>query len=252
MPEGDVGRSTAVEHLVEDSSFGARDARDLRDRAPRAAVEDIMSRVHRQAPVVALPSPGAVPHGATPTPDRLEVDWPGQSLLGRLREPARRELLAIGSLVRYRPDQEVLEQGSEGAHVLLLLDGMVKVQRTFGTGRTAFLAVRAAGDLVGEMAVLVGGPRSATVVTCGDVVAKLITSGELMSFLDRRDDAGAAFSEMVMDRLRWPDSAQRDFLSHPAAERVARVLAEVVQTYGREEAHGWTLGIPLTEVELAS
>ncbi|CCH34834.1 helix-turn-helix domain-containing protein [Actinosynnema sp. NPDC047251] len=45
---------------------------------------------------------------------------------------------------------------------------------------------------------------------------------------------------------------RRDFLSHTAAERVARVLAELVGSYGREERGGWTLGIPLTKVELAS
>ncbi len=187
-----------------------------------------------------------------PTTMTQDPGWPSNSLLGRLRDNTRQELLNIGTVVRYTADREVIEQDAKDTHVLLLLDGVVKVQTTDETGDTALLAIRVAGDLVGEMAALDQKPRSATVVTCGDVVAKLITSGELMSFLHRRNDVFVELIGMINDRLRWANQRRRDFLSHPAAERVARVLAELVQTYGREEAHGWTLGIPLTKVELAS
>jgi CRP/FNR family transcriptional regulator, cyclic AMP receptor protein len=179
--------------------------------------------------------------------------WPTSSLLGRLRDSTRQELLSIGTLVRYAADKEVIEQDASDTHVLLLLEGVVKVQTTDETGDTALLAIRVAGDLVGEMAALDQKPRSATVVTCGDVVAKMISSRELMAFLHRHTDVLVELIGMINDRLRWANERRRDFLSHPAAERVARVLCELVQTYGREESPGaWTLGIPLTKVELAS
>ncbi|XVS63669.1 Crp/Fnr family transcriptional regulator [Actinosynnema sp. CA-299493] len=273
MPERVVSQSAAVEHLIEDSSFGSDDARDLRDRAPHQVVDDIVGRVQRQSRVVTFPSQESSAPGAGPPPARrgiahpraagstaplgvavVEADsgWPSQSLLGRLRDSTRRELLDIGTVVRYGPDREIIEQDAEDTHAVLLLDGAVKVQTTDEMGGTALLGIRVAGDLVGEMAALDRKPRSASVVTCGDVVAKLITSGELMSFLHRRNDVFVELLGMINDRLRWANQRRRDYLSHPAAERVARVLAELVQTYGREEAHGWTLGIPLTKVELAS
>ncbi|PRY32737.1 Crp/Fnr family transcriptional regulator [Umezawaea tangerina] len=185
----------------------------------------------------------------TATPD---LAWPSNSLLGRLRDAPRQELLNIGTVVRYQADREVIEQDASDTHVLLLLDGVVKVQASDETGNTALLAIRVAGDLVGEMSALDQKPRSATVVTCGDVVAKMISSAELMSFLLRRNDAFVELFSMINDRLRWANQRRRDFLSHPAAERVARVVYELVQTYGREEPEGWVLGIPLTKVELAS
>ncbi|MBY8849685.1 Crp/Fnr family transcriptional regulator [Saccharothrix sp. MB29] len=177
--------------------------------------------------------------------------WPSNSLLGRLRENTRQELLNIGTVVRYTADREVIEQDAKDTHVLLLLDGVVKVQTTDETGDTALLAIRVAGDLVGEMAALDQKPRSATVVTCGDVVAKLITSGELMSFLHRRNDVFVELIGMINDRLRWANQRRRDFLPTPPRNGW-RGCWPMVQTYGREEAHGWTLGIPLTKVELAS
>ncbi|RKT55086.1 cyclic nucleotide-binding domain-containing protein [Saccharothrix australiensis] len=231
----------------------------------RRALEDVHVPVEEAARLLARSRPaipltrGAVP-GRPPvrvtasTPGALATDpqWPDHSLLGRLRDHTRQELLTVGTVVRYAADRELIEQDARDTHAFLLLDGMVKVQVTDEAGDTAVLAIRAAGDLVGEMAALDHRPRSATVVTCGDVVAKLITSAELTAFLHRRNDMFVELISVVDDQLRWANKRRRDFLSHTAAERVARVLAELVGSYGREERGGWTLGIPLTKVELAS
>ncbi|MEU5695420.1 Crp/Fnr family transcriptional regulator [Actinosynnema sp. NPDC020468] len=277
--------SDELESLIGRSSFGTIDAKDLRARTPRVTAEVIAARVNppirsRQVRVVSdwavaaltevAPVTGRMAMAATtPRGDRYgrvadtvrtihlpgrthTSDWPVTSLLGRLRETTRRELLNIGTVVRYAADREVIEQDAKDTHALLLLDGVVKVQTIDEAGDTALLAIRSAGDLVGEMAALDRKPRSATVVTCGEVTAKLISSTELMSFLYRRNDVFVELITLTNDRLRWANQRRRDLLSHPASQRVARVLAELVRIYGREEAVGWTLGIPLTKVELAS
>lgn len=264
--------------LIAESSFGALGARRLAERTPddvaAAILHDLedaitVGRVARGATDSAMVNMLAVGSvavrggtayavaggawGSVPgASDVEELPWPSNSLLGRLRDRTRQELLNIGTIVRYSADREIIEQDAQDNHVLLLLDGVVKVQVTTETGDTALLAIRTAGDVVGEMAALDQKPRSAAVVTCVDVTAKLITSGEFMSFLHRRNDVFVELIAVINDRLRWANQRRRDFLSHSAAERVARVLAELVQTYGREERHGWTLGIPLNKYELAS
>ncbi|GAA3464193.1 hypothetical protein GCM10018963_62060 [Saccharothrix longispora] len=179
-------------------------------------------------------------------------EWPVGTLLARLRETSRQELINLGTTVRYAADREIIVQDAKDTHAFLLLDGVVKVMVADETGDTAVLTVRVAGDLVGEMAAMDHKPRSATVVTCGDVVAKLITSAELHSFLHRRNEGFVELIGVIDDQLRWANRRRRDFLSHTASERVARVLAEMVRAHGRQEVGGWVLGIPLTKVELAS
>ncbi len=180
------------------------------------------------------------------------AEWPVGTLLHRLRETSRQELMNLGTTVRYAADREIIIQDATDTHAFLLLDGVVKVVVNDEAGDTAVLTVRVAGDLVGEMAAMDHKPRSATIVTCGDVVAKLITSAELHSFLHRRNDGFVELIGVIDDQLRWANRRRRDFLSHTAAERVARVLAELVGAHGRQEVGGWVLGIPLTKVELAS
>ncbi|XVV00076.1 cyclic nucleotide-binding domain-containing protein [Actinosynnema sp. CA-248983] len=221
---------------------------DVRVPVDEAAL--LLSRTRPAIPLTRSPVSHRVsaPYG----PVNTDPQWPANSLLGRLRDHTRQELLTIGTVVRYAGERELIVQDARDTHAFLLLDGMVKVQVTDEAGDTAVLAVRVAGDLVGEMAALDHKPRSATVVTCGDVVAKLITSAELTAFMHRHNDMFVELIGVIDDQLRWANKRRRDFLSHSAAERVARVLAELVGSYGREERGGWTLGIPLTKVELAS
>ncbi|WP_367128101.1 cyclic nucleotide-binding domain-containing protein [Saccharothrix sp. HUAS TT1] len=192
------------------------------------------------------PNPPTARQGAT------APEWPPGTLLARLRESTRHELMSLGTTVRYAADREIIVQDATDTHLFLLLDGVVKVLVNDAGGDTAVLTVRVAGDVIGELAALDHKPRSATVVTCGDVTAKLITSAELHGFLHRRNDGFVELIGVIDDQLRWANRRRRDFLSHTAAERVARVLAELVGAHGRHEVGGWVLGIPLTKVELAS
>ena len=53
------------------------------------------------------------------------------------------------------------------------------------------------------------------------------------------------------DQVRWSNSLRRD-LPLPCAVRMARVLVGLVDNHGHRTPAGWTLGFPLTKVELAS
>ncbi|MFC5060203.1 Crp/Fnr family transcriptional regulator, partial [Saccharothrix xinjiangensis] len=181
-----------MDDLISDSSFGLEDACDLRERTPDEVADALVDRVERRIRKVLHRGVG-LSSGASAIAQRAATNspveqfmgslavatapqqasgsgssdlvWPGNTLLGRLRENTRQELLNIGTVVRYTADREVIEQDAKDTHALLLLDGVVKVQTTDETGDTALLAIRSAGDLVGEMAALDQKPRSATVVT---------------------------------------------------------------------------------------
>jgi hypothetical protein len=56
-----------------------------------------------------------------------KVVWPLATLLGRLRPVARVALLQIGTPVGYSAERVILRQGDSDQHVVLLLDGLVKV-----------------------------------------------------------------------------------------------------------------------------
>ncbi|MEU3862586.1 cyclic nucleotide-binding domain-containing protein [Streptomyces sp. NPDC028722] len=78
----------------------------------------------------------------------------GEQLWSQLRDLAPR---------RSRPAHSVLlRQGNPGTHVILLDSGSTLVTLTGQSGERTLLAVRGAGELLGELAVLGSEPRSAS------------------------------------------------------------------------------------------
>lgn len=204
-------------------------------------------------PVLAARLAGSGPAGpgrARPSKDAA-VTWPVASLLGRLSESARPALLELGTAVTFRRGKQILRQGASGTHAYLLLAGCVKVTGNDG-GREPLLAVRVGGDLVGEMAVLSGKTRSATVSTCAVTAVRVIPGAELRTFFLSYPDAALELACMISERLRWANERRVAFAALDARMRLIRALVAVAETYGRDTAEGRDLGVSLTQEEIAS
>jgi CRP-like cAMP-binding protein len=179
-------------------------------------------------------------------------EWPARSLLGLLSLPARRELLGLGTRARFEADAVLLREGMNDQHALLLLSGFAKVTATVENGESSLLAVRAAGDTVGEMALMTGAPRSATVTACGPLTARVLPSGALRQLLLRRPEISMTLTAVVADRLRWANRRRLDFRGYPAKVRLARLLVELAASHGSSGPGGVVIGCRLTQPELAT
>lgn len=178
-------------------------------------------------------------------------DWPVASLLGRLPESVRDLMLGLGRAIQVEPGQTILRIGDPPGRTFLLLNGCVKVLGN-DSGREPLLDIRVGGDLVGEMSVLSGDPRSATVITCSTTVARDISGGELLRFLGNQPQASLAVACMLAERLRWANERRVDFATVEAGVRVSRVLLALAYQYGQPCPGGHSLGVSLTQEEIAS
>src|SRR5262249_36031317 len=75
----------------------------------------------------------------------------------------RATLAATMTERRFPPDTDIVRQGEEGLSVYVVLEGEVQVQRTGTSVQGMELATIGPGGFFGEMTVLDGLPRSATV-----------------------------------------------------------------------------------------
>ncbi|MBP2322656.1 CRP-like cAMP-binding protein [Kibdelosporangium banguiense] len=183
--------------------------------------------------------------------DQGSSPYPPASLLGRLTNRTREDFLVIGVSESRPAGARIISQGESDSNALLLLHGSVKVIATNSAGERTLLAIRTGGDLIGEMAALDVGPRSATVITCTDVFFKRMTRAELRNFLARHPDAAIEVATMLSERLRWSDRRRIEH-GRPASVRVAQVLVDLYEAYGTRVGNRWNLSMPLTREELAS
>ncbi|MCQ8774062.1 Crp/Fnr family transcriptional regulator [Streptomyces telluris] len=168
--------------------------------------------------------------------------------------PVRAELLQLGSRCRYLPREVLMREGDcSSRDVALLLSGLVKVTKRLGNGKQALLAVRADGDIVGEMAALDDdASRSATVTACGEVYARIVCKSELQAFLRAYPEAFQAVAAVISQRLRWANHARIDFGSCTVKVRLARTLAQLAYTHGRPVRSGIVISVNLSQFELAA
>jgi CRP/FNR family cyclic AMP-dependent transcriptional regulator len=180
--------------------------------------------------------------------------WPVGSLLGALPNAARDRLLKRGSLVRYPgPSKILFREGDKSRFVVLILRGIVKVTASVpGGGPDALLAIRIWGDAVGEFAAIDALPRSATVTTCGTVLARVIKSDDFVDCIRHDPDISHAVSSAITAKMRVATARRVDFSGSNVSTRVARVLLQLVEVYGDSERNQAVLKSPLTQPEIAS
>ena len=109
----------------------------------------------------------------------------------------RRAIAKITGLVRYREGTPVVREGARGSVFFVILEGKAKVTRK---GRTLGRLRR--GDFFGEMSLLDGEPRTATVVTEADSTFLTVAAREFQRVLAREPNLALRMLQVVAGRLR--------------------------------------------------
>jgi CRP-like cAMP-binding protein len=182
---------------------------------------------------------------------RRSPEWAPGSYLDRLSPLTRSQLLALGTRRQFESGRQLLREGAQDTHLELLCRGFVKVT-TVAEGRETLLAIRAAGDILGETAAFTGRARTATVTACGQVTSMVLAREAFQRFLDQHGDAARHLTAVVSERHWWANQRRTEFAAYPADVRLARVLAEVATTCGLEADDGIRLGVNLSQPELAT
>ncbi|WAP55059.1 Crp/Fnr family transcriptional regulator [Streptomyces sp. S465] len=182
----------------------------------------------------------------------LPGGWPIRSFLGRLQENIRADILQLGTRRHFSPEEILLQEGDRSQYVILLHSGFVKVTAQMENGREALLAIRAGGDIVGEMAALDDAPRSATVTACGEISANVVECEDLQLFLHCHSDAAITLTGMVVEKLRWANRRRVEYGGLPVKARLARVLSELAASHGHPVRRSLVIGVALSQPELAA
>ncbi len=174
------------------------------------------------------------------------------AFLDTLSPEARAAFTRLGTRRRHAVGDVLIHEGDHVQELVVLREGLVKVTARLDRDRVALMDIRIAGDLVGEVAALGVGPRSATVTACGDVVATVIPGHELETFLLAHPETSLALSRMLCGRLCRADRLRLEFGGYPVPVRLARVLVELAATYGQPERNSLRIEVNLSQTEFAA
>ncbi|MGE0046767.1 MAG: Crp/Fnr family transcriptional regulator [Hyphomonadaceae bacterium] len=172
----------------------------------------------------------------------VEAALAKSKLFQRFNEETRAKLAKAGSQHALEPKARLFAKGDEGDALYVVLEGEVEVRISSEGGRDVRIAALGVGSVIGEMAALDGGPRSADVNAMRRTRLLRIQRDSLLQSLEKEPKALIELVAEMSRRLREADAALEDAALLDLGGRLARLLL-------REAGEGTT--VTLTQVEMA-
>jgi CRP/FNR family transcriptional regulator/CRP/FNR family cyclic AMP-dependent transcriptional regulator len=151
----------------------------------------------------------------------------------------------------YRRGETLYHQGDPGHVLHIVLEGRVKVVLPSEAGEEAVLTVLGPGDLHGEMSLLDGEPRSATVVALEPVVSATLSREDFLDLLKRSPGAVEGVLAGLAGMIRRLSSEVGDLMFLDLQGRLAKKLLELADTHGKDDGAGVEIQATLTQEDLA-
>jgi CRP/FNR family transcriptional regulator, cyclic AMP receptor protein len=170
------------------------------------------------------------------------MDW--ELLAGVPAEDARR-VLAIGRRRTFGRGEVVFHELDPADSLHLVAAGRFAVRRTTPLGEDSLLAIRGPGDFFGELALVSGGNRSATVQALEAAETLAVYRTDFEELRRRYPQVDQVLVLMLAREVRRMDDLLSESYYVSAERRVLRRLLEVADAYGGAE-------VPLTQEQLAA
>lgn len=161
-------------------------------------------------------------------------------------------IIQLGSIVEHPAKHIIFQVGEAGDHLLILLKGRVKVSLNSADGKEAILSILEPGNVMGEMALIDGDTRSANVTTMDACSFLVLWRRDFLPFLERNPHVALKLLSGLSQRLRATNDmvGNLSFLNLPA--RLARILINLGQQYGKVTSTGIAIGLKLSQEELGN
>jgi small-conductance mechanosensitive channel/CRP-like cAMP-binding protein len=115
-------------------------------------------------------------------------------------EKERQDLAVAMKESFFRKGATIVREGDEGSSVFILAEGVLDVKRQAGTGGPRTIDRMVPGDVFGEMSLLTGQPRSASVIAATDAVVCEIRKDDLDPILRRRPEIADGLAVIMAER----------------------------------------------------
>jgi len=172
-------------------------------------------------------------------------------LLSGLSEGELRRIAQVAVARTFPKGARVFHEGDESDACYIVRRGEVRVTREHPDGRAIALATLGAGEIVGELAMLDGEVRSASVEALTDVELLAIAAPDMRGLLERNPEITSKLVVALTRRVRETNErvSRQSFQTVPS--RVAGVLSQLVGEEGSRSSGRDGLTIRMNQADLA-
>ena len=153
---------------------------------------------------------------------------------------------------RYPGGQALFHMGDEGGSLHLIERGRVKITIPSSSGEELILAIRGAGDLLGELSLFDGKSRSATVLALEETVTLCLHREDLLALMRNRFDVVEKILAVLARKIRETDMLLADVHFLDITSRLAKKILDLGDTFGIREGGQVRIGVKIIQKDLAS
>jgi len=155
-------------------------------------------------------------------------------LLSDLPERLSANLLANAKPVKLAADEVLFLAGDPGDGCYRLEEGLLKVSMLSPTGAERILAILGPGSIVGDMAMIDGRPRSASVSALRECKLSFVSRTAFETVAAKNPEIYKHLLNVLAARLRDTDQVVAAGTFLPVKGRVARALLDLAKAFGKE------------------
>ena len=151
------------------------------------------------------------------------------------------ELQILGARLKrlhYAPGETIVHQGDSGASMFVILGGSVSVTLGGKSGHVEELATLEPGSFFGEMSLMTGVKRTASVIALDDVECGELQKHDVADILMRRPELAQQISDLLEKRQTALESLREKLQNKPETESKPDLLALIQQFFGISKATG--------------
>ena len=149
-------------------------------------------------------------------------------------------LVAQASTVALGPDQMLFRTGDACDGCYHVIEGLLKVTVVLPSRRERILAILGPGGFIGELSLMDGAPRSASVVAIKPAKLYFITRAAFDAFGAAHPEIYRYIADLLARRLR-DNSATLAMSSLSIKARAARALLSLAEAFGKDVGSGRVL-----------
>ena len=150
--------------------------------------------------------------------------------------------------INFVKGRELLVQGDPGDMMLILTEGTARVSMLTAGGREIVLAYAEPGAVLGEIALLDGGERTASVTATSAGSALQLGRNALRDFATSHPDFAWSLMQQLARRLRTADQTIESDRAYASGPRLARYLKRLIRKDSIETTHR----VELSQTELGN
>lgn len=170
------------------------------------------------------------------------------SLFADCDEAELADLILRGHFVEYSKGDDMIVQGDPGESLLILLSGNARTSMIASNGHEIVLDYAEPGQVLGEIALLDGGERTATVTAIEASSALTITRTAFGEILQNHKNMALRVLKVMANRIRTANTMIEGDRAYTSGPRLARYLLRL-SVVGAEEGR---LKLDLSQSELGN